>query len=1070
MNNESATCWQSVDKLNVVMLRYVFLLAGPLLGQQVVSGPQLAANQTYSIHLSARAQSEISHTFTCGAQRLTKTLHPGDQDWTFTFRPSSDCRYTLAPASTKATVHAWGNAANIEQEPNDTPSSATPLALGTTMFATSDDTPYLPLPSDRRGKPLAEFTTRDEDWYRISFDGSAPRLIGFQVELMERDNLPVDVSVFRLVDGKPVLYTEGEDPVSVPHEVQALPGNKYTTRVLRDKGDYYIRVVAHHPEYRLRTRLYDLPPYNDPQKAVRAGIDYLMGAGDSWHANTPRRGGILDRVASPHQETTLCVACHVTHFTQRGALYARRQGYEVEHRNSLQFLTERFYNNPRPLYGFEQQGAVWARVISAPANVLGRMSHLMQVYEQAVSGSTRPSFHDGVRKYLKLYYDGRTQLPGDETNGNQPLVSTYEVAWYAWEVSKDPGIAKLIEQDQHKNLIDLCYQTLALAAIDKKAHADHIARNVTKILGLQRDSGQWSMKFEPKEKDVEFQTGHALWALNAAGVPRDNPQVDKGLKHLLSRQQEFGGWLDPLQSFENFRTPFRETQMAVLALSAYYPKGELKAGWGSTATTLPTSGGELLTALNSIWDAPSPAILASVRELATSTDPLVRQLSIEALGRLALTADLPLFEKALGDSSKLVQRTAAWSMRQVLSRRQQGNDTLLSALKSTNQRTEWGATRVFATHFRELAFDSRFAPALIAKTNSTNPAVRIQALKGLWQLWFWSPDDKVKDQIEDTFLAGLTKPQHPWVERNLHEGLYNLADENIRYMYNNWVPLMANESDREQVIRGRLKHEARIATKYAKFLDTQNDTNRKRFLAAITEFHLRRADTYDLKADPHAPAPLIYSRIGNDIEQTVFFGESADKFAAALLPIIESRDPQLRRLAMQATLLTRDAKFGTVSKVSGNPGPTRDKLVAVAKKDPANETNLEVLKAFNAAPPKPKVASSTAVANTRTLDKPDESYFRGYVQPILEKRGKDGYACVQCHASHAIFDGSWTTSLKVVNLDSPEDSLILKKPISSAESEGVAGSTTLPHGGGIRFEKDSPEYNTILNWIRGAKP
>jgi hypothetical protein len=142
----------------------------------------------------------------------------------------------------------------------------------------------------------------------------------------------------------------------------------------------------------------------------------------------------------------------------------------------------------------------------------------------------------------------------------------------------------------------------------------------------------------------------------------------------------------------------------------------------------------------------------------------------------------------------------------------------------------------------------------------------------------------------------------------------------------------------------------------------------------------------------------------------------------------------------------------------------------VAKKDPANEVNLEVLKAFNAAPPRPKMAGQQGPRG-RTTERPDESYFRGYVQPILEKRGKDGYACVQCHASHAIFDGnSVASALRVVNLENPEESLILKKPTSTAESEGVAGSNTVPHGGGVRFEKDSPEYNTILNWIRGAKP
>jgi hypothetical protein len=121
--------------------------------------------------------------------------------------------------------------------------------------------------------------------------------------------------------------------------------------------------------------------------------------------------------------------------------------------------------------------------------------------------------------------------------------------------------------------------------------------------------------------------------------------------------------------------------------------------------------------------------------------------------------------------------------------------------------------------------------------------------------------------------------------------------------------------------------------------------------------------------------------------------------------------------------------------------------------------------------PKPAVlAGSKAPAAHAKLERPDESYFRGYVQPILEKRGKDGYACVQCHASHAIFTGSFASALSVVNLENAEESLILKKPTSSAESEGVVGAKATAHGGGVRFEKDSPEYNTILNWIRGAKP
>jgi len=91
------------------------------------------------------------------------------------------------------------------------------------------------------------------------------------------------------------------------------------------------------------------------------------------------------------------------------------------------------------------------------------------------------------------------------------------------------------------------------------------------------------------------------------------------------------------------------------------------------------------------------------------------------------------------------------------------------------------------------------------------------------------------------------------------------------------------------------------------------------------------------------------------------------------------------------------------------------------------------------------------------------------VEPILTRRGRDGYACVHCHATHTLFNGTFSTALNVVDQADPENSLILRKPTSSSETEGVAGSATLSHGGGIRFTKDSPEYATILEWIKGAR-
>lgn len=981
-----------------------------------------------------------------GKPIAAKALHSGDGDLYTLVRGGVPAVVRLGvPAAVQ--VFDLGANPNVEAEPNNAFDAANPIALGATIWASGDEAPYIP------SRPSAKIEPNPhEDWFRFEFTSARPKLLHLSLEIEDRDNIPLDVALFRAVNGKPVEYSEGEDPVTLPHEVQALPGNKFTTRVLREQGTYFIRVKLTHPFYRLRTRLYNVAPYSDPKEAVQAAVDYLIGAGDSWHANTPRRGGLFDRVSSNHQETTLCVACHVTHFTQRAQLYAVRNGYQVNYPHQLSFLAERFYNNPRPFYGFEREGAVWARVISAAANVVGRMSHLLSIYESELSLDPRPAYHQRVGEYLKLYYKDRVKLPGDETNGNTPLVSAYEVAWYAWENTRDPAVAALLEQDHEiKNTIDLCYQTLALAALDKRKYAAKIAANAGRLLKLQREDGQWSARFDEKSFTVEFQTGHALWALHAAGIPRDNEQVAKAIEYLLSRQQPFGGWLDPLQTYENFRTPFRETQMAVLALSAYYPANRTGRPWGESHSGTFTT----LTQLNSLWDRPSPQRLREIEALAASPEPIIRAQALETLSRFGLAESLPVAIRALEDPSKLVARAAALAVRQVYNRRPGvPAQSLLDALKSPKERLRWGATRVFATHFSAIARRDEFAGPLAQAITDRAPAVAMQASKGAWQFWYWSPDVPAQAKLEDALLAALGKSNHPWVERNLREAVYNLADENIRYLYNNWVPVLAKPADRDQVMRGRLAVEDRLASKYATVLETGAPAQSRALLAALSEFELRRGDVYDPTADRSTAFPGVYNRIGNDVEQTVFFGPANDRMAKALLPYLNSQDPEIKRLALLAAQVVRDVPFARVAELAGPLKGERAPVLAIVK---ANQ------------PPAPPKSASGARASS-TGARPDDDYFRGYVEPVLTTRGKDGQACVHCHASHTIFNGTLSSARAVINLDDPESSLILVKPTSSAETEGVVNASKTAHGGGVRFEKGSAEYNTILNWIRGTKP
>jgi hypothetical protein len=992
---------------------------------------------------------------------LAKTLHAGDADLYGFFRPVRvpELRIAAEGVSGKPQFHLQVNRKALNSGPNHTWEDAASMTLGELVIGSGDETEYVPLPGTAKSDIVS--APAGEHWYRFRWNEDRPKLVFFQLELMDRDGLPADVAVFKQVAGKIEEFNDSRDPVTLPHEVQALPGNVFTTRVFQDPGTYFVRVRPSHPEYKLRTRVYDLPPYDDPALAVRTAVDYIMGAGDSWFVNTPRRGGTYDRVNPVHQETSLCVACHASHFSQRAQLYAVANGYPVWQRSQLHFLQERFANNPRPFYGFENQGAVWARVISAPANVLSRMSVLGDMYEQLISGLARPAWHQGMVEYLKLYYAGRTSLPADETNGNTPLVSAHEVAWYSWKVTKDPRLPEMIARGEVKNMIDLCYQTLALAEIDKTKYAAQIKANAARILGLQREDGQWAVPFDPKQPEVEFQTGHALWALAAAGLTRDDPHVKKAVQYLLQRQQPWGGWLDPLQSYENFRTPFRETQMAVLALSSLYP-GPGHKGWD-----LPVKRGfdadpaRLVKELDDVWERPSADVLAVIRDVTASNEVLVRQTAVQALGRLALPESVPLLVKLLGDPSKLVQRAAAWSLRQVYGAHPETSAAeLLAALESKDARVRWGATRVFAHQFATLAKHKELIAAIGKLTADPVIAVRMQAVQGLWQSWFWNADPALRGEIEDTVLSAVAQPQHEWVETNLHAAIYNLADENIRYLYNNWVGLLGRPEDRERATQGRLAVEAQLAEKLANVLQHGPDAQKRQVLAALAEFPLRRGDVYDLTGSVRN-MPLAYNRIGNDTEQVEFFGSSAALLAKALLPLTGSPDSQMRELALRASLVVREAPpFEAVEKAAGGRSET---VLELGRKLDAEAP--DVAKAFHAPPP--RMRSGTPAPPIPPSQPLNKDVFETKIEPILTRKGADGYACVNCHATHTLFNATWDTVRNVVDRRDPENSLLLRKPTSTAESEGVVGARVLSHGGGQRWTKDSVEYETILKWLEG---
>jgi hypothetical protein len=228
-------------------LRQVLARSGSLSSQSIrlsALDPAKAYTLLFSINSPASLQSEsrIATTLSDGSAVLAeKTLHLGDPDFYAPFHVVQsvvpELRITAASISGARfllQVNEWSNSDSLDRGGNHHWQDANAMKLGQTVFASADDVNYIPVPGTPRRDAIE--SAAGEDWYKFYFDG-APKLVFFQIELMDRDDLPVDVSIFREDRGKLEDFTNGQDPVALPHQVQALPGNIFAPRVLSATGD-----------------------------------------------------------------------------------------------------------------------------------------------------------------------------------------------------------------------------------------------------------------------------------------------------------------------------------------------------------------------------------------------------------------------------------------------------------------------------------------------------------------------------------------------------------------------------------------------------------------------------------------------------------------------------------------------------------------------------------------------------------------------------------------------------------------------------------------------------------------
>ena len=927
---------------------------------------QLQANDAVKVTVKD-AQGEID----------SKWLHPADLDFYLTLRPRAAGPVTVSlssPAGSNAPeiatslnkIPAPSSAGSgvkrgvIAAAPNGTWQNAQPFELGQTIFGGDDERPYAPSQNeDRYAAMLKGF-----QWFKFTFNEKQPRLVYFVLNVTDRD-IPLDVDIFQLgkdENGQPdvVPYSKGEFIYQI-EATQNYPGlYKFRTRIVDPGQQYYVRVAANHPAYQLHTYEYGVPPYNDPHDAVRAGMDFMINMGDTWLSNTPRRGAVALRTTMQHSETQLCIACHPSQFTTRGYLRAVQNGYAPTQRAALEFLTDRIYNNTRPLYG--EPGANWVRVIYSARTVASRLPVITHAFEQNVTHDPpRENFDVPYAEYLKIHYKGLTTMPGDEPDGCEPDISPFEIAQQSWHTfdmvyNQTHDASWLAERDhveslavayEPKNFIDVAWEIIFLSEIGREKYATRIDALIDKAYQYENAQGGWPYQFDKTAKPADFISYNIVLGLAEAGHrPETDEHMALAVKAMLAAQRPEGSWEgDPV--YQGFNTPFRATQFAVMALSTLYPGPTKAKNWDAAypppVTTLAKNDLPLLLEqLDQFWDLAPERVLRQIRNVLIHSDqPLAREAAARALGHMADPGSLPDLMKALGDQTKMVQTSAAYAVRMILSRRTdaapEGRKMLAAALGSTDARTRWGAARVFNQHFRDLTGDPDLLAALERDLNDPVPFVRFEAASGVWRWYYWQVDKPaVRRGTLEALAVRMNTETDPMVRRGLQESIYDLLDENTGYL-SAWVRTAATKEDKDRIEDGYEEAARDQAQVLAKVLREGTPLGREGILNALWDFHIRHYALPKLKADTVSiglPAVLTkyvpgvpdlhepdyeyppyreavdfkydvtngfyQTRIGNDSDLIHFFKSSGPELEDALLACLKGADDPMKIEVLKA--------------------------------------------------------------------------------------------------------------------------------------------------------------------------
>ncbi len=308
-------------------------------------------------------------------------------------------------------------------------------------------------------------------------------------------------------------------------------------------------------------------------------------------------------------------------------------------------------------------------------------------------------------------------------------------------------------------MVDLCYQTLALAEIDRTKYAAQIRANAERILSLQRAERPVVDAVRPegaRSRIPDRARPVGAGGGRNPGRPAAGAEGDRVPARIASRRSA-AGWTRCSHSKISRRRSARLSSPCWRSRRTIPLAGRAK-GWDSPAPqSLSAAPDRLLTELDGLWDRPSDAVLRQMEEAAQSNEVLVRQAAVEALGRLALPDDRAAAGQALGGS----EQTGA------AHRRVGFAPDLRRAPRYRRPRTRWrrsprqalacaGALRasspIISPPWRDA---TSWSPRSSASLPTPRPPSGCRPSADCGKSWFWNPGVPLRGRIEDTLLAGL---------------------------------------------------------------------------------------------------------------------------------------------------------------------------------------------------------------------------------------------------------------------------------------------------------------------------